>query len=285
MQMDDPGAPQTVQINTECAFEHILSVRGDLSDGGWEAGLEFVSQKVQSKSGPLPLVNYDSAGPPTLDKGMANAATMRKMIGKRLDYQIGANGKVRRNIDLTNFVSRIGRTDEHIMEGWITAQALLQYCDLAHDLPDNPVKTGDHWPIRTIYPIGAYGMIEMQAEYTFKGFEQHDGRDCVRLEYSGKTAATPLKWVSGIFIGFDAGDVSGVEWFDVRHGMLVEKLMTYQIAGRIYTRGREAHCAFQQTVDMRIENLTVSKELMPPANWLRGLALLFVDGVVWLFLR
>ena len=75
----------------------------------------------------------------------------------------------------------------------------------------------------------------MDLDYTFKGWEKHEKRDCALLEFSGplKTKGEPGAGIMGMKMSLDGGNTTGKSWFDPQLGVMVEVAMDMKMNLRI----------------------------------------------------
>jgi hypothetical protein len=85
--------------------------------------------------------------------------------------------------------------------------------------PHRVVKLGDGWAIHLEEPSNA-GPLNVDLKCTFKNWEQHADRKCMRIMFTGTVQAAPN--AASLPVKIENGRVSGETWFDPQLEMIVE---------------------------------------------------------------
>jgi hypothetical protein len=85
--------------------------------------------------------------------------------------------------------------------------------------PHRVVKLGDSWAVHLEEPSNA-GALNVDLKCTFKNWEQHEDRKCMRIMFAGTIVAAPN--AGSLPVKIENGRVSGETWFDPKLEMIVE---------------------------------------------------------------
>ncbi|MFP6603868.1 MAG: hypothetical protein VB862_15150 [Pirellulaceae bacterium] len=90
-------------------------------------------------------------------------------------------------------------------------------------LPDEPVKLNETW--NTVSDLDLQGDLKVDQETirTYRGEEQHDGKDLVRLDNTLRVTTKLGPEAMYKKLQFNADATAGTEWFDLKLGWLVEE--------------------------------------------------------------
>jgi hypothetical protein len=107
----------------------------------------------------------------------------------------------------------------------------------AEGMPDHPVKAGDHWThnLEISNPIG---IIVINTKNTFKEWQSHAGRQCVRIAFKGDISSKPGPTTANASARLGSGTISGQTWFDPALGMVVQADDAEDMPLQIKNRGR-----------------------------------------------
>ena len=90
-------------------------------------------------------------------------------------------------------------------------------------LPDKPVKLNETWS--TVANLDLQGTLKVDQETirTYRGEEQHDGKDLVRLDNTQRVITELGSEAMYKKLQFNADATAGTEWFDLKLGWLIEE--------------------------------------------------------------
>jgi hypothetical protein len=208
-----------VQQVTDMTWDYSINTLKELDNGGHELELEFVASKLESKVGDHVYASFDSAN----DSGKASkdpfTPALRKLVGAKVRYTLGSDGKVERVDGYDDFMVRIARGSKHaeMLKSMFSEDALKQLCNWSDALPDHPVGPGDSWTYAK--EMSLYGAVKLviDGKFTFANWEDHNGHKCVKLDYDGTIAG---KGMSAPF-SMEKGKIHGSSWFDPEEGLAV----------------------------------------------------------------
>jgi hypothetical protein len=91
-------------------------------------------------------------------------------------------------------------------------------------MPSKAVKPGDSWSFQRELAMGPYGTVNVDYTVSFQGWEEHEKRNCARLEFQGtiKAKPDPNSNLTGTSVKSFEGNISAVAWFDPQLGMGIE---------------------------------------------------------------
>ncbi len=230
-QVSDIAVPnQPIQQTMKLTQGLHYSPLTNLDNGGHAVQLEFDSQNLSFSQNGKELVSYDSSDSapiPTNGAAAPVAAVMRAMLNVPLVYNFGADGKIE-TIDGTDaMMSRINdampdRRQRNQLEQLFDQDTLKRYGQFSEGLPDHPVSPGDTWSSSQDIN-NATGVMTVEATYTFKDWEQHDGHNCAHLLITGEIKTkTASAATTGAKVTVKKGTITGDSWFDPDLGMLVD---------------------------------------------------------------
>ncbi|MCX7765690.1 MAG: hypothetical protein N2246_03165, partial [Candidatus Sumerlaeia bacterium] len=89
-------------------------------------------------------------------------------------------------------------------------------------------------------------------------WEQHLGRECALIEYSGKMTSKPEQTsiLNDAEISYDEKGISGFIWFDPAICMTVESTIEIPVTLKLHTRLPEQHT---RSITMKIKQDTTTK--------------------------
>jgi Family of unknown function (DUF6263) len=231
MEIDHVDMPINQQVKFTQDFE--ISVLKNLDNGGWELELRFGNQTLNIIQGGREVLSFDSMQSPAQDANNPAAPILRAITGARLQYFTDASGRVEKvegDDDLENRIAAAENTRqpgtlEQMLQG-VFAQIfskgnLKQYVSFGEMMPDHPVKPGDSWPFSQ--DISTYiGVMNVNTEYTFKDWEQHDGHECAHFEDTGEISVKSPSATMGAAVEIQKGKITGEEWFDPALGRITD---------------------------------------------------------------
>jgi hypothetical protein len=232
----------------------------DLGDGGHQVELEFDRENLNLTQNGKEIVSYDStqktASQPNSPAGPV-AAVMGAMLGVPLDYTFAADGTVEKIDGFDSLTNRIAAAvPDHrqrmAFQQLYDEETLKQYGSFSQSLPDHPVSIGDSWSSSHDINTPA-GVVTLNATYTFKNWEQHDGHNCAHLVMSGeiKTKSTSAAAI-GAVVDIRKSSLSGDSWFDPDLGMFVDSNFNQDLTMNITTRQMALTQHMKENVEMSL---------------------------------
>jgi hypothetical protein len=252
-----PGVAQPVEQELIFAQDYAISAIAEAPGGGRELQLEFISQKLVTKSGGKTAMKFDSRQ--GNDAGDSVAAALRRVIGARVKYIIDANGKVQKMEGFQEFMDRVAgtgpRQSRTIASNLFSEETLKQLLATARGLPDHPVNVGDSWPVKIEMGMGGVGVLILNLTYTFKNWETHEGRMCARLEYTGDISAQPAPGANPV-LTVENAQLSGKTWFAPDPAAVVDNVSEQSMTINLSTPGGAAKTKIHQSTGTTLVKVT-----------------------------
>jgi hypothetical protein len=258
MDLDAPNQPVHQELNLSQGLNY--SPLADSDSSGQKVELKFKSQNIEMTQNGQEVLNYDSAGTTPVEPNSPAApvaAALRAMLGVPLDYTMAADGTVEKIDGLDTLSNRVvaalpNQRQRLSLQQLFDADTLKQYCSFSQVMPGHPVNIGDSWSSSHDINTQA-GLMTLDGTYTFKGWEQHDGHNCVHLLITGdiKTKTTNASTL-GAVVNIKKGILSGDAWFDPDLGMFVESNTAQDMTFDIKTRNMQLTQNLKQTVDLSL---------------------------------
>ncbi len=222
IQTETKPPSQAKQVQ-KMAQDFNLSLVRDLDNGGQQLQLEFEGLTVEVGDGEHKLFSADSTQDTALDARNPVGARLRRMVGAHLQYFVNANGKVEKMQgypDLVKQAAGENPKDQAAFQDLFDEKVLEKFGSFGEDsTPHRVVKLGDSWAIHLEQPSGA-GAHYVDLKCTFKSWEQHEDRKCMRIVFAGTIVAAPD--AASLPVMIENGRVSGETWFDPKLEMIVE---------------------------------------------------------------
>ena len=222
-----PQMPKPVQQDITMAQTYALSVLAETNNGGRQLELEFLSQEFEVKMGEQTMMSFDSKGDASGDKQNPLAGPFRRMIGSRLTLILDSDNKVESVQGFDEWTDLVTSNSPPEAKGMISGiyneDYVKQIADYTKWLPTKPIAIGDKWPSKVEVPAGPMGKLLLEANSTFKGWEEHDKRRCAMIESSGSLKSLPGQQAGPMGkMAIDKGKTKGKNWFDPELGAVVE---------------------------------------------------------------
>jgi len=247
----------TLTRETTFGQDFALAVTNVSPDGRRILEMEIQGVQLDSAVGDRVTINFNS-GTENLDLNNAPlSARLQKLTGSRLAVHLSPENKVTRIDGLREINNRLNDRQtngpaRNVMRGAIStvlnrffSQPFWKDMLELNWLPTNEVRVGDTWALVREMSAGPAGA-RMSAElaYTFKGWQQHDGRLCARLEFNGTLKPAPrgrdiLRNLAQPPPDSPApgeeGTITGVTWFSPEIGLPVETVFDQSFTTKVTT--------------------------------------------------
>lgn len=260
---------QTQQISTGAAGamnqqmtqeqEVGLDVLRKLDDGGHELGLVFLAMKMDLKMGGASLMSYDSKKK-TFGSVDPLADTMDRLMETRLKMRTDAKGEVTQVEGVQELLDSLSGGGNpmvgQILKGMFTEDSLKQMSGLPQGIPGKPVKLGDSWPVEIKMAMGPLGKLTIDMNYTFSGWEDHDGLRCVVLDYTGSISSEAGNDPNAqMALEITDGTMKGKSWFDPEAGLVRDTAGEQSMNMNIGAMGRKISMRMKQTVGNKLTSI------------------------------
>jgi len=253
MEIRPSNQPQPVKQLMNLTQDYNVSVRKEFDNGGRQLQLEFAGQTMDFSVEGHKVLSFDSKQEPAQDAGNSLAPMLRKLLGTRIQYFTDAGGQVEKMEGLEELMGQIrtmGRPqDQMIFQQMFSGDILKEYVSFGDMMPSQPVTIGDRWR-KTKDFASPGGMVATDMEYTFKSWEQHHDRKCVRIAVAGTISAKPDATAQNSPRRNIKGKLTGDSWFDPELGMVVDSTFDQNITMETMNRGQAV--TLQITIKIRL---------------------------------
>lgn len=236
-----PDEPKPVKQVRSMTMDYTLSVLKELAEGSRELELKFTASKVNFTEGARQTMNFDSTRDAAPDASDPMGSLFHRLIGEHVRLVLDANGKVTKVEGFDAFAGRVmgnGQSQAKAMfKQMFNEDSFKQLGMFAEGMPDHAVKAGDHWT-ENLEMSNPIGIIVIHTKNTFKEWEAHAGRQCVRIAFQGDISSKPGPTSGNVSTKLGSGTISGQTWFDPAVGMVVEADDEEDMPLQIKNRGR-----------------------------------------------
>ena len=140
--------------------------------------------------------------------------------------------------ELMQQLATIGKPeDQATFRQMFSGDILKEYASFGDLMANRPVTTGDHWRKTTDF-VSPVGVVASDVGYTFKTWEQHNDRKCMRIAVAGSISAKPGAPAQNGSTQITKGEFTGDAWFDPELGMVVDAGYDQNITMRNVNRGQ-----------------------------------------------
>ena len=224
MPLNPKPMAQKVSLNQE----YRVTVLAERPKGGRDLELEFESTEIDVTMNGKPVLNLDTRAEADPGESRAALSGFRQLIGAKIKMLLDESNRVEKVEGMQDFTAKAmtgsnpqGRA---MMQSLFNEDYFKQLVDFQRGLPSKPVKVGESWPIKMDITAPVLGVLTMDMNYTFKGWEQREKRKCVALDFSGTMASKGDGGTgpNGMTMKLESGTLSGRSWFDPELGHPVE---------------------------------------------------------------
>lgn len=242
---------QTVQQEMDMSWDYSLNTLKQLDNGGHDVELEFVATRMEAKAGDRVYMSFDSKHDDGKEAKDPFIPALRKLVGAKVQYILGADNRVERLDGYDDFMVRIARGSKNseMLKSMFNEEMLKRIGSWSEALPDHPVRPGDSWKYST--EMGLYGMAKMAIDgtFTFTNWEDHAGHKCVKLDYDGTISA---KKGGAAPFTIEKGKIHGSSWFDPEQGIAVASDSDQTMTLKFQQRGHSMSQEVRQNVTMQL---------------------------------
>jgi hypothetical protein len=221
-EMQVPRKEKPVNMEVTMGESFAITPTKSSPDGSSELQVTFTGLKAESKAAGKSQFSFDTDNDPKQDGQNPMAPIIRKMLTGQLNFETNTNGKVTKILNYEEFIANIAGKDNQMKN---MLRSMLNEDVVKHmgqGLPDHPVKINDHWDIATDVKFGPMGNMKLAMTYTFKGWQQHDGRKCAVLGFEGGLSGKPTGGAGPMGMSIDKCTMLGDDWYDPDTGMIVD---------------------------------------------------------------
>lgn len=95
--------------------------------------------------------------------------------------------------------------------------------------PPGAVRVGEHWTTTQTANAPVIGKLTITTTNTLRGWQEHEGRKCARVEFTGSVAFSTNAGPMAAFLKLEDGSVTGRYWFAPDLGIPVETLLEQEL--------------------------------------------------------
>jgi RNA polymerase sigma factor (sigma-70 family) len=240
-EMKQPNQSKPAKQVQKMTQDYNFSLIKELDNGGWQLQLEFESLAMEVSDGSRKVFSADSTQDPAQDAKNPVGTRLRKMVGARLEYFVNANGKVEKMEGYQELVNRVAGENPQEQAAFrdLFSENALEKCgSIGEDTtPRRVVKLGDSWAIR-LEVSSNVGILNVDVSCTFKNWEQHADRKCMRIICAGDFSPQTDPNAANRPVKIEKGRFSGNVWFDPELGMIVGSALDEDMNLKITRQGQ-----------------------------------------------
>ncbi len=237
------NSPKPVPQETTIAQDYVVTVTNTMPNGAHGLGLELRTLQLEMSLGDNLTTTYDSENRVIGTFGDPTAEALQYIVGAHLRYLLSPSNTVMRLDGIKELGDRIlsGNTRNSagsIFRRYFNAPYFKQLVEM-NALPTDAVRIGDSWPMRRELSYSSAGaVVRLDVTCTFRGWQQHEQRQCALLEFTGaiKPQGPQDQRVRIVGPPGVSGSLAGKTWFDPESGCATESIMdhtlTYQSTAR-----------------------------------------------------
>jgi hypothetical protein len=275
------GEQNNAPLEVSYAQEYTLVItNADGAKRGIE--LEITGIELQTSRGEEVWINYDSqnkAAPKAQSNPMLTAvvAALDRLIGGKVHYLLTADGTVEKIEGVNEFIARADGTNtgrafapSMILKQALNEDTFRQMVEF-NGAPKSDVKIGDSWPYSRDVNAPNVGKLNVSVSNTLKGWQQHEGVNCARVEFAGtitSSGGATNRAMGGARINIKDGKVNGHYWYDPAIGLAREMQLksTYTINASGPARGTNSTSTNQFTAPVTDSTSMKLIEVKPAAQ-------------------
>ena len=235
-----PGTnTQTVENNF--SQEYSLTVT-NADDGNRGMEMEILAVELQVTAGERTQINYDSRNKVAPEGGPV-AEVFDKIIGGTIRYLVSAENKVLKVDGIKELFDRVesapddpaanpaggrrnraaARGGAAMLRGMYNEEVFKQMIEMS-GAPPKAVRVGETWSDSRDVAAPTVGRLLVITTNTFRGWQDHDGRKCARVDFTGLMTSSEGTNESAIPMQMTLkdGSISGKYWFAPELGVAVD---------------------------------------------------------------
>lgn len=278
-QVPRKNTTQLIQTETSLAQDLAFSVTNVAPDDSRVLHMEILAVQMETGRGDGVTMSFDSGNKVMQVEDTPMIQRLRRFVGLKLQFRLSPENKVTRVDGMRELSDRQsgGNNAGRGVAAGVIARCFNQqfYRDIVEMgmLPKTPVKIGNTWMIERPANAGASGNPFPAAfTYTFRGWQQRDGTNCARLDFTGefKPASSPTNdsIVSKIIRSaarpnLEEGSIMGHSWYSPEHTLAIETIYNQSITAKIAT-GQRVRTKTTGTNSVEIAEMESDPSAPPP---------------------
>jgi hypothetical protein len=243
---------QPTSQETTISLDYAVAVT-NAAAGGRGLEMEIRGLAVDSHNGDRNVYHFDSLNKAVPNQG-PGVEMLQRLIGGRIWFLMDSSNHVAQVEGIKALMERAqgdlgaGAQDQRrnwmsgLMERVFNPDYFSQMIETG-TLPASATRIGDTWTHQREIDVGLVGRLVVCSTNTLRGWQEHAGKRCARIEFKG-TLALKTGQAEGplAFIGLTLqdGQVSGRSWFDPAVGLPVETVLdqSCSVSGSMPNFGR-----------------------------------------------
>lgn len=249
--------PQPMKQQMTQQQDYSITATKTREGGGHELEYQTGRMKMQSRMGDQVMIDFDSQSDAKNDGQNPAAPMLRALSGAKFRLLTRPDGKVEKVEGVQEFIEKATAGSEPMMAGMMKQMVnedTIKHTGIAMSgLPEKPVQVGDQWPVTQEQSLGPLGTLVIQINYTFTGWEAHNGQRCAVLEHTGtigkKGGDTSAE---GSMISAIDGTTKGKTWFDPDAGAELETISKQTMKMKMSVMGQDMAIDMLQSITNRL---------------------------------
>jgi hypothetical protein len=265
------AAPKTVSVQNNFAQEYALTIT-NAANGNRGMEMEILAFEIEAGQGNQ-RIDYDSRNQ-VVEQSGPFADVFNKVIGGKLYCLISSDDKVLQVAGVSELIARAtaespgdnpppGRraplrgAATTLLTGIYNEDGIKQMVEFTRVSPET-AHVGDSWPANREISSPMVGKFMLNMTNTFRGWQDHDGKKCARIEFTGTidssengAAQKPMRMT------VQDGTLKGRYWFSPELKMSIETELDQEYtihasAGTNGNAGRGANFNFTAPVQQKV---------------------------------
>jgi hypothetical protein len=231
-----PGATNS-PVENNFAQEYSLTVTNS-TDGQRDMEMEILAIELMAGQGNQ-QINYDSRNKVVREGGPV-ADVFDRLIGGKIYYLLSADNKVLKVEGIKDLFARVeapadnpanaggrrggARGASAMLRNMYNEDMFKQMLELA-GAPPRAMRVGESWSNTRDVTTPTVGKLVVTTTNTLRGWQEHDGKKCARVEFIGAMASADEGTSGGampVRTSLKSGSLSGRYWFAPELGISVE---------------------------------------------------------------
>jgi hypothetical protein len=240
-------------LENHFAQEYALVVT-NAADGHRGIEMEILAFEIVAARGDQEFINYDSGNKVAPGNGPMTDL-FDKLIGGKIYYLVAPDSTVVRVEGVKELFDRAEPPADPSAEaqavpgrrgGAMGGAGMLrsaynedvfrQMIELA-GAPPNSVRIGENWTTTRETSAPIIGKLTITTTNTLRGWQEHEGRRCARVEFTGTVAFGTNTGPLAAFLKLEGGSVTGRYWFAPDLGIPVETIFDQEMTLRMANFG------------------------------------------------
>ena len=241
-----------VRAETTFGQDLAFTVTNTISDGSRVLQLEILAVQMETSRDDGVTMSFDSGNQAIFAEDSPVAERLQKLVGLRLAFHLSAENRVTRVDGAKELAERVSGNNNPVrgvaggvLSRFVNPQFFTELVEMGM-LPKEPVKIGDTWTVSRQASAGLWGTSPLlNITYKFRGWQQHDGTNCARLDFSGSFKPNPAQRTNQAVLrkvmamanpqNVEEGTITGRSWFGQEISLAAETIYDQSITSKSTT--------------------------------------------------